>query len=324
MDQAIDPRTLPAASGGNGPLAYSLSHLPAGLAFNADARQVRGTPTATDTTVATYTVTDADGDAATLPFTITVIDPDLQPTFGDATIEPLTATACQVVAWPLPAATGGDGALAYSLSHLPAGLVFNADTRQVRGTPTVLNDAGQTIPYEGTYTVTDADGDAATLPFTITVHVGLDAPEWMRAENYLGADRTGSWDGLVLLTWALSKEHALVDAYRIYREVRITHSTDAHGRVVALDAPYDEFIPWAKVEAVPGVSVGSTIVPTLDYRATRWLLRPSAAAGAPALEWRGTPNRVVGLDVPKIPPNGCLLKTTAGPTAPAVGAARFC
>ena len=205
VDQAIDPRTLPAASGGNGPLAYSLSHLPAGLAFNADTRQVRGAATATDTTVATYTVTDADGDAATLPFTITVIDPDLQPTFGTATIEPLTATACQVVAWPLPAATGGDGALAYSLSNLPAGLVFNADTRQVRGTPTVLNDAGQTIPYEGTYTVTDADGDAATLPFTITVHVGLDAPEWMRAENYLGADRTGSWEGLVLLTWALSK-----------------------------------------------------------------------------------------------------------------------
>ena len=302
VDQAIDPQTLPAASGGNGPLAYSLSHLPAGLAFNADTRQVRGAATATDTTVATYTVTDADGDAATLPFTITVIDPDLQPTFGDATIEPLTATACQVVTWPLPAATGGDGALAYSLSHLPAGLVFNADTRQVRGTPTVLNDAGQTIPYEGTYTVTDADGDAATLPFTITVHVGLDAPEWMRAENYLGADRTGSWEGLVLLTWALSKQHALVDAYRIYREVRITHSTDAHGQVVALDAPYDEFIPWAKVEAVPGVRVGSTIVPTLDYRATRWAVAAECGGQRTCFRVAGDPESGCGVGCPQDPP----------------------
>ena len=317
VDQAIDPRTLPAASGGNGPLAYSLSHLPAGLAFNADTRQVRGTPTATDTTVATYTVTDADGDAATLPFTITVIDPDLQPTFGDATIEPLTATACQVVAWSLPAATGGDGALAYSLSNLPEGLVFNADTRQVRGTPTVLNDAGQTIPYEtstvlgdasqtilyeGIYTAKDADGDAATLPFTITVHVGLDAPEWMRAENYLGADRTGSWEGLVLLTWALSKQHALVDAYRIYREVRITHSTDAHGRVVALDAPYDEFIPWAKVEAVPGVSVGSTIVPTLDYRATRWAVAAECGGQRTCFRVAGDPESGCGVGCPQDPP----------------------
>ena len=302
VDQAIDPRTLPAASGGNGPLAYSLSHLPAGLAFNADTRQVRGAATATDTTVATYTVTDADGDAATLPFTITVIDPDLQPTFGTATIEPLTATACQVVTWPLPAATGGDGALAYSLSNLPVGLVFNADTRQVRGTPTVLNDAGQTITYEGTYTVTDADGDAATLPFTITVHVGLDAPEWMRAENYLGADRTGSWDGLVLLTWALSKEHALVDAYRIYREVRITHSTDAHGRVVALDAPYDEFIPWAKVEAIPGVSVGSTIVPTLDYRATRWAVAAECGGQRTCFRVAGDPESGCGVGCPQDPP----------------------
>ena len=318
VDQAIDPRTLPAASGGNGPLAYSLSHLPAGLAFNADARQVRGTPTATDTTVATYTVTDADGDAATLPFTITVIDPDLQPTFGAATIEPLTATACQVVAWSLPAATGGDGALAYSLSdNLPEGLVFNAARRQLWGTPTVLNDAsqtipyetstvlgdaGQTIPYEGIYTATDADGDAATLPFTITVHVGLDAPEWMRAENYLGADRTGSWEGLVLLTWALSKQHALVDAYRIYREVRITHSTDEHGRVVALDAPYDEFIPWAKVEAIPGVSVGSTIVPTLDYRATRWAVAAECGGQRTCFRVAGDPESGCGVGCPQDPP----------------------
>ena len=124
----------------------------------------------------------------------------------------------------------------------------------------------------------------------------------MRAENYLGADRTGSWEGLVLLTWALSKQHALVDAYRIYREVRITHSTDAHGRVVALDAPYDEFIPWAKVEAVPGVSVGSTIVPTLDYRATRWAVAAECGGQRTCFRVAGDPESGCGVGCPQDPP----------------------
>ena len=270
VDQAIDPRTLPAAIGGNDPLRYSLSNLPDGLVFNADARQLVGAATATDTTVATYAVIDADGDAATLPFPITIVPSDLKPTFGDAAIEPLTAMACQSVARLLPSATGGNDPLRYSLSDLPDGLVFNADARQLGGSPTVLEAEGRMIAYTVTYAATDADGDAVALPFSITVQMGLDAPDWMRAENYLGADRAGGWNGSVLLTWALPSEYANVDAYRIYREVRMTHSADEHGRVVALAEPRDEFIPWARMDAVPGVSVGRALVQTLDYRATRW------------------------------------------------------
>ncbi len=63
----------------------------------------------------------------------------------------------------LPAATGGDGQLSYSIAPpLPAGLVASGLT--VTGTPT---DAGTTTH---TLTATDGDGDTATLgPFSVTV-----------------------------------------------------------------------------------------------------------------------------------------------------------
>ena len=71
--------SLPAASGGNGQLSYSLSPaLPAGLVFDADARTISGAPTETLTsTTYTYTVADSDnttgsGDEASLSFTLAV------------------------------------------------------------------------------------------------------------------------------------------------------------------------------------------------------------------------------------------------------------
>ena len=87
-DAAIDDQTytadwpiadlvLPEASGGTGDLTYSVSDLPAGLAFDASTRALSGTPTAaTDGAVTViYTVIDEDGNAAALTFTITVNSP---------------------------------------------------------------------------------------------------------------------------------------------------------------------------------------------------------------------------------------------------------
>ena len=87
-DAAIDDQTytadwpiadlvLPEASGGTGDLTYSVSDLPAGLAFDASTRTLSGTPTAaTDGGVTVvYTVIDEDGNAAALTFTITVNSP---------------------------------------------------------------------------------------------------------------------------------------------------------------------------------------------------------------------------------------------------------
>ena len=111
-------------------------------------------------------VTDEDGDEATLSFFVVVTE-NLLPAFVDAvaaqsyvqnqTIDPLT----------LPLATGGDGVLTYALSPgLPEGLSFNQTTRMISGTPSV--SSGETL-Y--TWTATDEDGDTATLTFTITVDV---------------------------------------------------------------------------------------------------------------------------------------------------------
>ena len=70
----------------------------------------------------------------------------------------------------LPAATGGNGTLSYSLTpSLPSGLSFDATTRVLSGRPTA---AAASATY--TYTVSDADGittaaDKDTLTFTIAV-----------------------------------------------------------------------------------------------------------------------------------------------------------
>ena len=74
---AINPETLPEASGGDGALTYAISPaLPAGLAFDAATRALSGTPTASQAaTVFTYTATDSDTvdpDSASLTFRITV------------------------------------------------------------------------------------------------------------------------------------------------------------------------------------------------------------------------------------------------------------
>ena len=71
---AINPETLPEASGGDGALTYAISPaLPAGLAFDAATRVLSGTPTASQAaTVFTYTATDSDTvdpDSASLTFT---------------------------------------------------------------------------------------------------------------------------------------------------------------------------------------------------------------------------------------------------------------
>ena len=69
---AIDTLTLPAASGGNGALTYSLSPSVPGLAFDAATRRLTGTPSTAGTYAMTYAVTDEDGDTDSLGFTVTV------------------------------------------------------------------------------------------------------------------------------------------------------------------------------------------------------------------------------------------------------------
>ena len=69
---AIAPLTLPAASGGDGTLTYTLTPTVPGLSFDAATRRLTGTPSAAGAHDMAYTATDADGDTATLRFGIAV------------------------------------------------------------------------------------------------------------------------------------------------------------------------------------------------------------------------------------------------------------
>ena len=69
----------------------------------------------------TYQVADSDGDAAALSFTVTVTV-DLEPMFVEAVADQTVVAGEAMAPLVLPAGSGGDGALTYSLAgELPAG-----------------------------------------------------------------------------------------------------------------------------------------------------------------------------------------------------------
>ena len=166
---------LPEASGGNGaPLTYEESGLPTGIIFDRDSRQLSGAPTEPGSFVATIVARDTDGntdesDNGVLTFGISV-EADTQPSFGSLTVSNQTYTlSVRISPLRLPAATGGNGQLIYSVSDdLPPGLAFNDNTqtdntRIINLTPTTAGT------YTVVYTVEDGDGDTRSLTFTITV-----------------------------------------------------------------------------------------------------------------------------------------------------------
>ena len=69
-------------------------------------------------------------------------DTDTAPILGSETISAQTYTVRTTIdALTLPLATGGNGALTYSLTpDLPEGLSFAATSRQITGTPTATKE----------------------------------------------------------------------------------------------------------------------------------------------------------------------------------------
>ena len=85
----------------------------------------------------------------------------------------------------LPGASGGTGALTYSLVGLPAGLSFDAATRTLSGTPTAATDGAVSV----TYIVTDEDGAAKVLIFSITVNTGMSTSFGFAADTVIPDQR---------------------------------------------------------------------------------------------------------------------------------------
>ena len=182
VGEAIQGLTLPAATDPEGDtLTYSISPaLPTGLTFNATTRALTGTPTAMMAQTAyTYMVADGNGGTDTIGFFITVnaapTPPppvaNMPPAFAaGASIDSIVATAGEAIPGRfLPAAIDPEGdTVRYWISPaLPNGLVFNATTRALTGTP-------RAAMAQTAYTYNAADVGSLTtpaqLPFFITVN----------------------------------------------------------------------------------------------------------------------------------------------------------
>ncbi len=164
---AIDDLTLPAARQGTQPYSYSLTpELPKGLIFDAATRILSGTPTeATAAKTYTYTAIDASANSATLSFTIAVVQAEaltLTETVDDQRV-PVQRLLKDLV---FPVATGGIAPYSYTLTpELPSGLMFDAATRMLSGTPSEVAAAQM---Y--TYSVQDQAGTRTEQNFSLEVY----------------------------------------------------------------------------------------------------------------------------------------------------------
>ncbi|WP_446830451.1 fibronectin type III domain-containing protein [Candidatus Foliamicus sp.] len=285
---SIDDLTLPSARSGDGSLSYTLSpDLPAGLSFDAATRRISGTPTeALAQTEYTYTATDRDGDTATLTFNITVEAEvvDLMPSFGDETIADQDFTQNTAIdTLTLPLATGGDGALSYSIEPaLPAGLMLDEDTRTISGTPTVAQAAAS---Y--TWTATDVDGDTASLSFNIRVAAVLtlsgvaDADTAENTEYSAAATLEGTPVGDV--NWSLSGADAALFSLSNESNDGVTVSLPAQDFENAADADADNTYEYTLTATdADGNGVGVEVAVRVTDEADTATV-PSAPA-APTLE----------------------------------------
>ena len=181
-NQPITALTLPPSTRGLKPLTYSLTGLPAGLNFNKGTRRLSGTPTQSGPFTASYSAESNNGKHNRdnpLTFTITVKS---IPTFGTASVPDQEYTATQFINLALPDASGGSGALRYSLTGFPtnSGLRFiEADPDTIGATNSIfgttnsndLNSNGSRRTYQLTYKATDEDGTETPNPLTITIVV---------------------------------------------------------------------------------------------------------------------------------------------------------
>ncbi len=151
-----------------------------------------------------------------------------------------------------------------------SGLVF--DVKDVIPTRSTAVDSLQGSKDKGDHQI---DGRSNAIYVRASGTASVDAPNTLVAEDYMGADGLGDQGGFVMLTFDLSTDHATADAYRIYRQVQVTQrlataADSTTAAVVALAAPEAAMIPWAKIDAVPGETIGRVIVATLDNVASSW------------------------------------------------------
>jgi len=158
--------------------------------------------------------------------------------------------------------TKGVGGFHARSNQVGTGLIFDVSSSVHVGTMVQTSPAMQ-------------NGLSDSLTVTATAVATLDGPNELDAADYMGADGAGDQGGFIMLTWDLSSDHSTVDDYRIFRNIQVntrlaTAADSVTTALVALSEPANELVPWAKVDAVPGATIGRAIVATLDNVATTW------------------------------------------------------
>jgi len=206
MTLALPPQTVGqaystpvATTGGRGPNAFAVTVgiLPAGLALNPATGVISGMPTAAGPFSVTVQATDADGRAATQPYTGQVSNPL-------AVTTPSLPPASRGSAYSAPVATtGGRGPVAFAVTagSLPVGLSISPTTGVISGTPAATGTSAFTV------TATDAEGRVASKGYGLTVTDPVAFPTRTLADGTTGvrfAQAVTASGGTAPLTYAVT------------------------------------------------------------------------------------------------------------------------
>ena len=235
-------------------------------------------------------------------------DPDTEPTFTEAVDPQSYRQDHEIAPLTLPSATGGNGTVTYSLTGLPEGLTFDAETLTVSGTPTETIE--KTI-Y--TLTATDEDDDEASLSFFLTVNANLmpsfgDASvahlAYMRKQEIEVVTLPQATGGDGSLTYALTPdlpEGLTFDAETLMVSGTPTEAIEEMGyTLTATDSDGDEVTLPFTIEVMPGLipTFGDTTVTAQVYvkhREIDPLTLPQATGGDGSLTYALTPDLPEGL-----------------------------
>ena len=166
--------TLPSASGGVAPIAYSIGGtLPNGLMHDATANRLHGTATTLQSVTATLIAVDSNGARATLPLVLDVV---AAPSFP--VIDAVTFTVGAQSTVELPQASGV-GVLTYTLDGAPAWLAVTPAPPNVMPLTLTATPSSSDADVTVTYQATDETGQTADLEVEILV---VAAPNFAAAQ----------------------------------------------------------------------------------------------------------------------------------------------
>lgn len=199
------------STGGTGTDTWSITNgsLPPGLTLDPNAGTITGTPTVSGSYTFTAQVTDSSAPTQQTASASVSITVDAASSLTVATTQPPDGTAGQPYSLAL-AATGGLGAVTWKVTggSLPAGLLLDATTGQLTGTPQAK--AVGTAMFTVQATDSSSPAQVATASESMTVHPTSDPlavtttslPTMTAGQDY--AAQLTSTGGLAPVTWSVT------------------------------------------------------------------------------------------------------------------------